>query len=186
MTHQLTIPTKTKNIYTYPIKPFQDQIVQEIQTLKPTIYNYVINQKSEQTNLTLPQLKRSIYRSVRLYVQDYLGSEYKSGIENEYVKYYCFFETSKEFYNIQNDINNYDTNVSMGLHFHLFISSSIPQLSLTNYTHFLYQELTSFPCKKTSINDFGFRTYNTLPLDFILYHTKQYKEYPKDMIFKNL
>jgi hypothetical protein len=173
------------NIYTYPIKPFQHRIVQEIQTLKPTIYNYVINQKTDHPNLTLPQLKRSIYRSVRLFIQDYLGSQYQKGIEDQYIKYYCFFETSKEFYLSQNDINSMETDIPMGLHFHLFISPLSTSIPITNLTHYLYTELTSFPSKKTSINDFGFRTYQTLPLNFILYHTKQYKDYPRDFIFKN-
>jgi hypothetical protein len=173
------------NTYTYKIEPFQQVILKEIQSLHPTIYNYVINQKNDRQNLTLKQLKRSIYRSVRFFVKDYLGIKYKDGIENKVVKYYCFFETSKEFNKSQWDVNNIETEIPLGLHFHLFISTSLPEITLNNYTHYLYQELTSFPNKKTSLRKFGYRTYYSLPQEFILYHTKQYKEYPREFIFKN-
>ena len=177
---------KEERTYTYPIKPFQQTILEEIRTLKPIIYNYVINQKLDRPNLTMKQLKRCVYRSIRLFIQDYLGIEYRKGIEDKYVKYYCFFETSKEFHLNQNDINSFETDVPMGIHFHLFISPISTSISMNNYTHYLYEELTSFPHKKTSINDFGYRTYSSLSTDFVLYHTKQWKNrYEPELVMKN-
>lgn len=171
--------------YTYHIKPFQLRIIKEIQTLKPNIFNYVIQQSPDKPNLTLPQLKRSIYRSVRLFIKDIQGYNYKSGMENDLIQYYCFFETTKEFNLSQNDINTLIDESKMGLHFHLFISSSDPEIPLSNYTYYLTQELTSFPLKKTSVSKIDYKTYPSLDEDFILYHTKQYKDYPNDLIFKN-
>ena len=175
------------NTYTYEIQPFQHRIIQEIQTLPPQIYNYVIQQSPNKLNLTLPQLKRSIYRSVRRFIKDFQGYNYKIGQENELIKYYCFFETIKNFNQSQNNNNVLDETLNMGLHFHLFISSKDPRISLSNYTHYLFEELTSFPRKKTTISQtqFEYRVYPKLEQDFILYHTKQYKDYPNEMIFKN-
>jgi hypothetical protein len=106
-------------------------------------------------------------------------------MENDLIQYYCFFETTKEFNLSLNDINSTIDESKMGLHFHLFISSSDPEISLTNYTYYLNRELTSFPLKKTSVSKIDYKTYTSLPEDFILYHTKQYKDYPHDLIFKN-
>lgn len=165
------------NTYTYEIQPFQHRIIQEIQTLPPRIYNYVIQQSPNKLNLTLPQLKRSIYRSVRRFIKDFQGYNYKIGQENELIKYYCFFETIKNFNQSQNNNNLLDETLNMGLHFHLFVSSKDPRISLSNYTHYLFEELTrkrlvGMYSRITRPDVFQYR-YLNLYLDCIKQETKE-------------
>ena len=174
------------NNYTYEIKPFQKRVIDEIGTLKFPTYNIVMNQQIDRPNLTLKQMKRSIYRSVSNYLKDLLGIKYISkDYEKEYLRYYCFFETSGYFHKNQMEKTCESMNVSLGLHFHLFISPLNKNIHMDSYIFYLYDELSSYPNKKTCINKYDYKLYNNIPIDFILYHTKQYSDYPREMIFKN-
>lgn len=113
--------------------------------------------------------------------------DYKA-LENRLVKFYCIFETTKEFnLNIQNKSS--EDLPHMGLHFHLFISCP------DNYSWFcfdalIYQilfELTSLPKKRCCISKYGYYKINDLDKRFSSYHTKQFKESPSfEMIMKQL
>ena len=67
----------------------------------------------------------------------------------------------------------------------LFISPINKNIHMDSYIFYLYDELSSYPNKKSCINKYDYKLYNNIPVDFILYHTKQYSDYPREMIFKN-
>jgi hypothetical protein len=175
------------NKYIYEIKPFHKKVLHEVGQLNTgNLYYYVIEQNFDNPPLTLPELKKCIYRSIKKYVKELLGYKYKIGSEDTMIKYFCFFETSKEFCLSQTKQNIFDWDYYTGFHFHLFISSSYNEVSFSHYTHFLYQELTSIPVKKTSLLKYDYGKLNVLENDFILYHTKQWKDrYENELILKN-
>ena len=173
-------------MYKYFIKPHQKRILEEVKPLVNPIYNFTINQKYNTPNLTIKQMNRSIYRSVSRFLKEYLGTQYQSkDTEKDYIKYYCIYEVKGDFHKKQMDITSLCTKTDMSIHFHLFISPMKKGIPMELFSYILYEELTSFPHKKKCINEYGYRVYDSTPLDFILYHTKQYTEYPSSMIFKN-
>ena len=173
--------------YTYQLQPFHHRVLQEVKTLNPdNLFYYVIEQNYNKPPLTLPELKRCIYRSVKRYIKNLTGLQYRKDLENRFFKYYCFFETSKDFCLSQSSHSIFDWDYYTGFHFHLFISSSINEVSFHNYTHYLYEELTSIPNKKTSLLKYDYEKLNELEDDFILYHTKQWKNrYETQLLLKN-
>lgn len=175
------------NTYTYQIQPFQQRVLQEVKSLNANnLYYYVIQQNYDKPPLTLPELKKCIPTSIRKYIKSLLGYRYKKGIENEMIKYYCFFETSKEFCLSQTTQSIFDWDFYTGFHFHLFISSSFSEVSFQNYTHYLFEELTSIPTKKNSLLKFNYTKIMELKKDFILYHTKQWNgRYEYELALKN-
>ncbi len=174
--------------YTYQLKPYHKRVLQEIKSLNSNnLYYYVIEQSYRKAPLTLPELKKSIKRSVKNYVKDLTGYQYRKDVEDSLVQYYCFFETSKEFCLSQSSHNIFDWDYYTGFHFHLFISSSSSQVYFPSYTHYLYNELTGVPTKKSSLLKYDYQRLAHLTDDFILYHTKQWKDnYEPQLILKNV
>jgi hypothetical protein len=174
--------------YTYQIQPFQQRILQEVKSLNTNnLYYYVIEQDYTKPPLTLPELKKCVSMSIRKYIKDLLGFRYKKGKENELIKYYCFFETSKEFCISQTTQSIFDWDFYNGFHFHLFISSSFSEISFQNYTHYLFEALTSIPTKKNSLLKFDYTKIFKLDDDFILYHSKQWQNrYEVELTLNNV
>lgn len=172
----------------YELKPHQIEILNEIKSLpQKNLYNFVIQQSLKNPNLTLNELKKYIKRSIRCFVKDFTGINYKPGIENNLIKYYCFFETTKDFFQSQNSNQNITEDIYSGLHFHLFISSPNNIIHLPNFSHYLFQELTSQKNKRNCISKFDYTKIETLDEDFINYHTKQMMyRFSPEMVIKNL
>ena len=172
----------------YELKPHQIQILNELKTLpQKNLHYYVIQQSLTEPNLTLNELKKYIKRSIKYFIKDFTGYNYRPGLENEIVKYYCFFETTQEFFNSQNSNHNLSEELYSGLHFHLFISSPNCVIHLPSYTHYLFTQLTSQKNKRKSITKFDYSKIEHLDEEFINYHTKQMMyRFSPELVFKNI
>lgn len=172
----------------YELKPHQIQILNEIKSLpQKNLHYYVIQQSLIEPNLTLNELKKFIKRSIRYFVKDFTGSNYRPGIEDKLIKYYCFFETTQDFFKSQNSNQNLSDELYSGLHFHLFISSPHSIIHLPNYTHYLFEQLTSQKNKRKSLTKFDYTKIEILDEDFINYHTKQMMyRFSSEMVIKNI
>ena len=174
---------------TYEINPYQLKILKQIKSLPQKRLHYVVGQQtSNHPNLTLPEMKKLIRRGIRRYIQE-TTLHYHQGLENELVKFYCVFETKKDFFHSQHQNNVIDVEVDMGLHFHLFLTSldnyhwvSFPQL-----IHTLFTELTSLKHKQRCLSKYDYVSIKELDDNFILYHTKQFMFRPtSEMVMKNI
>jgi hypothetical protein len=131
-------------------------------------------------------MKKLIRRGIRRDFQE-TSLHYHQGLENELVKFFCVFETKKDFFHSQHQNNVIDVEVDMGLHFHLFISPIKDWVSIPTLIHCLFTELTSIKHKQRCIKEFGYMRIEDLQDNFILYHTKQFMFRPSaEMIMKNL
>lgn len=171
---------------TYFIKPHQLQILNEIKALPRKRLHYITGQQSDyHLNLTLPEMKKLIRRGLRRYIQE-TDLHYSHGLENELVKFYCVFETKKDFFHSQHQNNIIDMNLEMGIHFHLFITSPVKWICFPSLIHTLYNELTSLKHKQRCLSEYGYMKIEELDDNFILYHTKQFMFRPsKEMIMRN-
>ncbi len=108
---------------TYELNEHQKNILKEVNQLPLTDLFYIVVQQSDtNANLTLKELKKYIKRSVKEYVKRSDLQTYWEGKENELIKYYCFFETTKEFFLSQHTNILVNEDFYCGFHFHLFIS----------------------------------------------------------------
>ena len=183
---------KTYKQRTYFIKPHQLQILNEIKSLPRKNLHYLTGQQSDyHPNLTLPELKYLIRRGLRRFIQE-TSLHYHRGLENELVKFYCVFETKKDFFHSQHQNDVIDVNVDMGLHFHLFITSITPKdiqewISIPTLIHTIFTELTSLKHKQRCLSEYGYMKIEELDDNFILYHTKQFMFRPSsEMVMKNI
>ena len=159
---------------TYTMKPHQKRMIDEVKNLSPKrLYYVVIQQNSLFPNLTLNELKKHLRSSIKQYVSELLGYQYR-GLENKVIQYYCFFETTKEFHQSQYFDNVKNDEVFMGLHFHLFLSSKSGDVYLPQLIHYLFWNLTSQSNKTKSLKDFDYFKIDKLDDLFIQYHTKQF------------
>jgi hypothetical protein len=162
-------------------------MVNDIKSLPKKHLHYITAQQSNQyQNLTLKELKKLIKRGVRRYIRE-LEPIYYPNKENELVKFYCVFETTKEFnLNIKNE--SLGDLPFMGLHFHLFIScpDDYNWISFENLIFQIFYELTSIKQKQSCISKYGHFKIESLEERFLQYHTKQFNIYPSlEMIFRN-
>jgi hypothetical protein len=175
---------------TYTIKPHQIKIYNEIKTLPKGLTYYVFQQSLTHPNLTLNELKKVIRSSVNDFCYENGNTPqytYKKRDENILVKYYCFFETSQDFFWSQNtntivneDIRNF------GLHFHLFVSFHKEVYKPDRFSFQLVQGLSSIKHKLKSFSKFDYIKNLKLEPDFIYYHTKQMMfRYEPELILKN-
>lgn len=173
---------------TYHIKPHQLEILNDIKSLPRKRLHYITVQQSDHhPNLTLPEMKKLIKRGLRRYFKE-TTLEYYRGLENELMKYYCVFETKKDFFLSQHQNNLIEQEIDMGLHFHLFITSldNYNWVSFPNLIHTLFSELTSIKHKQRCLSEFGYKMIDKLDDNFILYHTKQFMyRTSEEMILKN-
>jgi len=180
---------KKYQIRTYEIKPHQLRILEEVKKLPRKNLHYVTGQQSNKhPNLTLREMKKFIRRTMVKYIRE-LNLNYHQGMENELLKFYCVFETTKDFFHSQHQNSIVDENVEMGIHFHLFLSSpdNYPWVCFPQLFHNLFTELTSLRHKKRCLSELDYRKVEDLEMDFILYHTKQFMYRPSaEMVLKNL
>lgn len=173
---------------TYEINPHQLKILKEIKSLPRKRLHYVVGQQSsDHPNLTLPEIKKLIRRGLRQYIQE-TTLNYHQGLENHLVKFYCVFETKKDFSQSQYE-NTLRENVKMGIHFHLFLTSpdDYPWISFPSLIHTIFNELTSIKHKRFCLSKYDYDKINELDDNFILYHTKQFMFRPSvEMVMKNL
>ncbi len=175
---------------TYTLKPHQIKIYNEIKTLPTVLTYYVFQQSLTHPNLTLNELKKVIRSTVNKFCYEYGNHPqytYKKRDENKLVKYYCFFETSEDFFWSQNTNTIVNEEIrNFGLHFHLFVSFN-PSIYLPDTFGFkMVQELSSIKHKMKSFSKFDYIKRIKLEPDFIYYHTKQMMfRYEPEMILKN-
>lgn len=170
------------------LNEFQIKMINDIKSLPKKNLHYITAQQSNQySNLTLKELKKLIKRGIRRYIQE-LEPNYYPNKENELVKFYCVFETTKEFnLNIKNE--SLDNIPFMGLHFHLFIScpDNYKWISFQNLIFQIFYELTSVKHKQSCISEYGYFKIENLEERFLQYHTKQFSINPSlEMILNNL
>lgn len=173
---------------TYELNEFQKKMISDIKSLPRKNLNYITAQQSDKhPNLTLPQMKKAIKQAVKRYIQE-ANLNYYSGLENELVKFYCVFETKKEFSLSQRSEKITNDEVSLGLHFHLFITcpDSYPWICFTSLSYQILRELSSFPKKKKCISKYGYFEIDKLEEDFVQYHTKQQDYVQREMILKSI
>jgi hypothetical protein len=162
-------------------------MVNDIKSLPKKHLHYITAQQSNQyQNLTLKELKKLIKRGIRRYIQE-LEPNYYPSKENELVKFYCVFETTKEFnLNIKNE--SLGDLPFMGLHFHLFIScpDNYNWISFEKLIFQIFYELTSIKHKQSCISKYGHFKIEDIDEGFLNYHTKQFTTNPSlEMILKN-
>lgn len=169
------------------LNEFQIKMINDIKSLPKKNLHYITAQQSNQySNLTLKELKKLIKRGVRRYIQE-LEPNYYPNKENELVKFYCVFETTKEFnLNLKNE--SLDDIPFMGLHFHLFIScpDNYKWISFQNLIFQIFYELTSLKHKQSCISEYGHFKIEKIEERFLQYHTKQFSVNPSlEMILRN-
>jgi hypothetical protein len=183
-------------------------MVNDIKSLPKKHLHYITAQQSNQyQNFTLNELKILIKRGIRRYIQELEPNYYRSK-ENELVKFYCVFETTKEFnQNIKNE--SLGDLPFMGLHFHMFIScpDNYNWISFEKLIFQIFYELTAIKRqplklipstskpiktkkkkekKQSCISEYGYFKIESLEERFLQYHTKQFNTYPSlEMIFRN-
>ena len=174
--------------YTYELKPHQKQILNDVKRLPRKNLHCLVAQSSlKDPNLTLNEFKKHIKRGIRLYIKEHFGPDYYSGLENEKVKYFCFFETSKDWFWSQHSSFINEEGVDLKFHFHLFISSDYGMISFPDLIHSIYSQLTSQRNKRLCIGKFGYNRIKKLEDDFILYHTKQQMFHNSlELVLKNI
>jgi hypothetical protein len=167
---------------TYELNEHQKIILKEVNQLPLTdLYYIVVQQSDTSANLTLKELKKYIKRSIKEYVKRSDLLTYWEGKENEVIKYYCFFETTKEFYLSQHTNLLVNEDFYCGFHFHLFISGVNEY-----YIKELIFQLSSLKHKPNCISKIDGIKIERLNNDFILYHTKQLQHrYSSELILKN-
>ncbi len=174
---------------TYEVNPYQLKILNDIKSLPQKRLHYVVGQQSsDHLNLTLREMRKLIRRGIRRYIEE-TSLPYKPGLESRLVKFYCVFETKKDFFLSQHQNTIVDEEVNMGLHFHLFITSpdKYPWISFPSLIHTIFNELTSIKHKQLCISKYDYKKIEELDQDFILYHTKQFMFRPSiEMVMNNL
>jgi hypothetical protein len=171
----------------YNYKPHQLQILKEVKGMNLTRLHYlVIQQDTRFTNFTLNELKKHILIGIKNYVKELLGINYKYRCEKDLIQYYCFFETSKAYFQAMYSDTLIQADLKMKLHFHLFISSNFSQVHLPQLINSIIHELSNQKNKYRAVLKVDYQKIDDLENDFVLYHTKQHKyEYRKDFILKN-
>ncbi len=173
---------------TYELKPHQSQILNEVKNLpKQRLHYLVVQQNRNKPNFTLRELKKHIRTGIKKYVcQIYPFTNIKD-LEKQLVKYYCFFETSEEFFKSQHKNIIVDENIEMNLHFHLFITSTDSNVYVPQLINNIILEFFGQRNKQSSLLKIDYNRIEKLGDDFILYHTKQMMyESNLDFIIKNI
>lgn len=162
-------------------------MISDIKSLpRKNLHYFTAQQSDKHINLTLPEMKKLIKRAIRRYIQE-VNINYYQGLENELMKFYCIFETKREFSLSQRSSKITSDEVSMGLHFHLFIScpNNYNWICFNSLSYQILTELTSIKHKKQCISEFGYKKIDYLDDNFVQYHTKQQDIISEEMILKN-
>ena len=173
---------------TYELKPHQNQILNEVKNLpKQRLHYLVIQQNRNKPNFTLKELKKHIRTGIKKYVYQIYPFTNIKDLEKQLVKYYCFFETSEEFFKSQHKNIIVDDNIEMNLHFHLFITSTDSNIFIPQLINNIILEFFVHRNKQSSLLKIDYNKIEKLEDDFILYHTKQMMyESNLDFIIKNI
>lgn len=173
---------------TYELKPHQNQILNEVKNLSKSKLHYlVIQQNRNKPNFTLKELKKHIRLGIKKYVNQIYPFTNIKDLEKQLVKYYCFFETSEEFFKSQHKNIIVDENIEMNLHFHLFITSTDSNIYVPQLVNNIILEFFGQRNKQSSLLKIDYKKIEKLEDDFILYHTKQMMyESNLDFIIKNI
>ena len=170
----------------YNMNPFQIEVLKQVKLLPKKHLHYVVGQQSlTHTNINLRQMKTSIRSGVRNHVTQ-LNYPYNPNFNR--VKYYCVFETDKDFNSSQYTHEEVSEDFNLCLHFHLFITSddNYPFVSFPTLIHGIFHNLSSFKGRQQCLSKFDYIKINQLNDPFILYHTKQFYKRPShEMILKN-
>lgn len=173
---------------TYELSLPQLKILSHIKSLPKKHLHYVVGQQSKRhRNLTLKELKLHLRKGINNYFKNdpYISKENINNV----IQYFCVFETTKDFFISQHQNTIVTEEIEMGLHFHLFITSpdNYPWVGFTNLIHDIFCELTHLPHNHRCIRKYDYKKLNTLPENFILYHTKQFMYNPSnEMIMTNI
>lgn len=174
---------------TYTINPYQLKVLNKIKTLPKKHLHYLVGQQSNKNfNLTLKELKLLIKRGIKRYCRE-LNITFKPGDESKYIKYFCVFETTKDFFQSQHQNTIVKEDIEMGIHFHLFITSpdNYYWVSFPSLIHSIYSELTRLKHKRRCISKYDYYRIKSLDENFILYHTKQFMYNPSsEMTMRNI
>lgn len=174
---------------TYTISPPQLKILNTIKTLPKRHLHYLVGQQSiKHRNLTLKEMKSLIKKGIRKYCED-LNPGIDKRRENNYLQFFCVFETTKEFFLSQHENKIVNEEINMGIHFHLFITSpdNYPWVSFPSLFHYIFIELTHLPQNHRCITKYDYNRLHELPENFILYHTKQFMYSPSnEMVMTNI
>lgn len=186
------IKTRTYQSYRYKdkvyhINPFQVNVLKQVRSLPRKYLHYVVGQQSlKHTNINLRQMKSLIKRGIRKYIS-HLNYPYNPNYNK--IKYYCVFETDKDFNNSQYTSNEVSEDFNLCLHFHLFITcdDNYSLVSFETLIHSIFHELTSIPGRQQCLSKYDYVKINQLNDPFILYHTKQFYQRPStEMVMKRL
>ncbi len=173
---------------TYDLKPHQNQILNEVKNLpKQRLHYLVIQQNRNKPNFTLKELKKHIRLGIKKYVNQIYPFTNIKDLEKQLVKYYCFFETSEEFFKSQHKNKIVSESIEMNLHFHLFITSTDSNIYVPQLINNIILEFFGQRNKQSSLLKIDYKKIEKLEDDFILYHTKQMMyESNLDFIIKNI
>jgi len=173
---------------TFEIKQHQKDIVDAISSLPRRNLHYITGQQSNRyPNLSLIELKKFIRRGIRQYLAPTMVLQ-PSKKESDLIKFYCVFETTKDFFHSQHRNTDVGEEMFLGLHFHLFISPTPTNhwVSFPSLVHTIFSELTSIRHKSMCISKYDYSKIEDLNENFILYHTKQFMFHPsREMILTN-
>ena len=180
---------------TFEIKEHQKDIVDAISSLPRRNLHYITGQQSNRyPNLSLNELKKFIRRGIRQYLAPTMVFQ-PSKKESDLIKFFCVFETTKDFFHSQHRNTDVGEEMFLGLHFHLFISPTPSNHLLLRdkkwvcfpyLVHSIFSELTSIRHKSMCISKYDYSKIEDLDENFILYHTKQFMFHSsREMILTN-
>jgi len=164
-------------------------MLENIKRLPLKNLHYVTAQQSNKhPNLTLPEMKTFIRRGIRQYLKPARDMS-QNKRESDFIRYFCVFETTRDFFHSQHRNIKISEDMFLGLHFHLFISPapSYYWVCFPSLIHTIFSELTSMKHKRLCISKYDYTRIDDLNENFILYHTKQFMFRPSvEMIMSNV
>ena len=164
--------------------------VQNVRSNKVKLYG-IDKYFLRQNLLTIPFSSTSTPPNVIRQTPKYVNQIYPftniKDLEKKLVKYYCFFETSEEFFKSQHKNKIVSESIEMNLHFHLFITSTDSNIYVPQLINNIILEFFGQRNKQSSLLKIDYNRIEKLEDDFILYHTKQMMyESNLDFIIKNI
>ena len=173
----------------YQIKEHQKDILNSVKSLPQHNLHYITGQQSNRhSNLTLPELKKLIRKGIRQYLLPTIVQQ-PNKKESDLIRFFCVFETTKDFFHSQHKSIDVSEEMFLGLHFHLFISPTPSNhwVSFPSLVHSIFTELTSIRHKSRCLSKYDYQKIEELNENFVLYHTKQFMFHPStEMIMTNI
>lgn len=174
------------NGVTYQLNELQQEILDKLKSLpKENLHYLVVQQSYDGPNLSRNQLENVIRQTLNYCQRQYNGS-YNPKQDIPFIRCVCLFEIDKELHLTQ---MNYSViqKVELGLHFHLFLSSS--NLYDVNYElvdKSIKHRLNTVPGKRECIDKYDFVKASKFTEGFLAYHVKQHWKNPsREMFYAN-